>query len=102
MKRKTSLLLLSLICAMTVDAAYSATATQAWVMTNVGNPLKGNDDKLFANQVLLRDMLNVRDAEGNWVTLDTEAKTAIQAINELKALQTTLQTAIEGKQDAGT
>ena len=101
MKRKTSLLLLSLICAMTVDAAYSATATQAWVMTNVGNPLKGNDDKLFANQVLLRDMLNVRDAEGNWVTLDTEAKTAIQAINELKALQTTLQTAIEGKQDAG-
>ena len=101
MKRKTSLLLLSLICAMTVDAAYSATATQAWVMTNVGNPLKGNDDKLFANQVLLRDMLNVRDAEGNFVTLDTEAKTAIQAINELKALQTTLQTAIEGKQDAG-
>ena len=101
MKRKTSLLLLSLICAMTVDVAYSATATQAWVMTNVGNPLKGNDDKLFANQVLLRDMLNVRDAEGNFVTLDTEAKTAIQAINELKALQTTLQTAIEGKQDAG-
>ena len=101
MKRKTTILLMPLVLAMTVDAAYATTATQAWVKTNVGNPLKANDDKLFANQVLLRDMLNVKDADGNWGTLDTQAQTAIQAINELKALQTDLQTAIEGKQDAG-
>lgn len=90
-----------LILAMTVDAAYATTATQAWVRTNVGDPLKANDDKLFANQVLLSGMLNIKDSDGNWGTLDTQAQTAIQAINELKALQTDLQTAIEGKQDAG-
>ncbi len=101
MKRKTTILLMPLVLAMTVGAAHATTATQAWVKTNVGNPLKANDDKLFANQVLLRDMLNVKDSDGNWGALDTEAQTAIQAINELKALQTTLQTAIEGKQDAG-
>ena len=84
---------MSLIFAMTVDAAYSADATQAWVKTNVGNPLKANDDKLFANQVLLRDMLNVRDADKNWIPLETEAQTAIQAINELN-------TKMQNKQDA--
>ena len=93
MKRKTSILLMSLIFAMTVDAAYSADATQAWVKTNVGNPLKANDDKLFANQVLLRDMLNVRDADKNWIPLETEAQTAIPAINELN-------TKMQNKQDA--
>ena len=93
MKRKTSILLLSLIFAMTVDAAYSADATQAWVRTNVGNPLKENDDKLFANQVVLRDMLNARDADKNWIPLETEAKLAIPAINELN-------TKMQNKQDA--
>ena len=100
MKRKTTILLMPLILAMAVDPAYAATATKAYVDTQ-DKTLLANDNKLFANQVLLRDMLNVKDSGGNWGTLDTQAQTAIQAINELKALQTDLQTAIEGKQDAG-
>ena len=46
-------------------------------------------------------MLNEKDANKKYITLNTEAKLAIPAINELFALQNDLKTAIENKQDAG-
>ena len=45
--------------------------------------LKANQDSLYANQVVLSDMLNIKDADGNWTTLTTAAQAAIPAINEL-------------------
>ena len=87
MNRKTTILLMPLILAMTVDAASATTATQAWVKNSVGNPL-------MSNQVTLRDMLTAKDESGEWVkTFDTTAQAAIPAINELKA-------ALDAKADA--
>lgn len=45
--------------------------------------LKANQDSLYTNQVVLRNMLNTKDADGNWTTLTTTAQAAIPAINEL-------------------
>lgn len=79
MRRSTYVLLMSLVCIMATDMAHAATATQAWVNSNVKTPL-------MSNQITLRDMLTEKDADGAWVfTLDTNAQTAFTAINELKA-----------------
>lgn len=95
MKRNTTILLMSLVFAMSVDAANATTATQAWVKTNVGNPL-------MSNQTQLRDMITAKDASGAWVkTFDTTAQAAIPAINELHAAQALLQAAIDDKQGKG-
>ena len=109
MTRKTSILLPFLIFAVMSGAAHSAEtyATEDYVdeqFADVVGYVDGknrtltsrmttNNNQLFANQELLRDMLNERDASGNWVTLDTEAQLAIPAINELKA-------ALDAKADA--
>ncbi len=60
--------------------------------TPMSRTMNTNDNQLFENQVVLRDMLNSRDADDNWIQLDTEAKLAIPAINELHS-------EMAGKQD---
>ena len=93
MVKKTNFLLFSLIASLAVSPAYSVTVTKTYV--------DKQDKGLQTNILLLRDMLNTKDSSGKWLTLDTEAKLAIPAINELHAAQTLLQEAIESKQDAG-
>ena len=99
MTRKVSFLLPFLIFAMGTGAAYSNYASEDYVDEqfadvvgyvdtqdrSIRNKMKTDNDQLFANLVLLRDMLNARDADKNWITLDTKAQLAIPAINELKA-----------------
>ncbi len=109
MKRKTSFLLLFLVFAVTSNAAYSAQdfASVDYVDDQVfdiydyfeakdltlRNMLKADSTQLYKNQEVLRDMLNRRDENNNWLTLDTEEQLAIPAINELHA-------EMAGKQDA--
>lgn len=108
MTRKTSFLFPFLIFAVTSGVAYSADnyATEDYVdeqyIDVVGyidsknrtlkNTMTSNDAQLYTNQEVLRDMLNRRDADNNWVELETEEKLAIPAINELH-------TEMAGKQD---
>ena len=77
MVKKTNFLLFSLIAALIASPAYSVTVTKTYV--------DKQDKSLQTNILLLRDMLNTKDSSGAWLTLDTEAKLAIPAINELKA-----------------
>lgn len=84
MVKKTSVLLISFVMAMSVNSAYSVSASKSYV--------DRQDNSLYNNQLLLRDMLNGKDANGNWLQLDTEAKLAIPAINELHS-------EMAGKQD---
>ncbi|MBE6456845.1 MAG: hypothetical protein E7008_02790 [Alphaproteobacteria bacterium] len=77
MVKKTNFLLFSLIAALIASPAYSVTVTKTYV--------DKQDKSLQNNILLLRDMLNTKDSSGAWLTLDTEAKLAIPAINELKA-----------------
>ncbi len=108
MIRKTSFLLPFLIFAVASGAAYSADemATVDYVdeqfldavgyvdskTRTINNNLKASDTQLYDNQIILRDMLNTKDADGNWITLDTDEQLAIPAINELH-------TEMAGKQD---
>lgn len=108
MTRKTSFLLPFCVMVALSNAAYSAEnyASEEYVddlffevidyvdstTTPLNRTMRANDSQLFDNQVVLRDMLNGRDADDNWIQLDTEAKMAIPAINELHA-------EISGKQD---
>ena len=101
MTRKTCFLLSFLIAVVASGAAYSADnyATEDYVdeqyIVVVGyvdsknrtlkNTMTSNDNQLLKNQEVLRDMLNARDSDDNWIKLDTEAQLAIPAINELKA-----------------
>lgn len=110
--RKTCFLMPFLIFAFASSAALSAAdyATEAYVDDNVmaiidyvdgedtsiRKKIQGmakDDSDLYNNQLTLRDMLNRRDEDKNWVALDTEEKMAIPAINELHA-------EMNGKQDA--
>ena len=110
--RKTCFLMPFLIFAFASSAALSAAdyATEAYVDDNVmaiidyvdgedtsiRKKIQGmavDDRDLYNNQLTLRDMLNRRDENKNWVTLDTEEQFAIPAINELHA-------EMAGKQDA--
>ncbi len=77
MVKKTNFLLFSLIAALVASPAYSVTVSKTYV--------DSSDKKLQSNILLLRDMLNTKDSAGQWVTLDTEEKLAIPAINELHA-----------------
>ena len=77
MVKKTNILLFSLIAALVAGPAYSVTVSKTYV--------DRQDKTLQGNILLLRDMLNTKDSSGAWLTLDTEAKLAIPAINELKA-----------------
>ena len=108
MTRKTSFLLTFCIFVALSNVAYSAEnyASEEYVddlffevidyvdstTTPMSRTMKTNDTQLFDNQVVLRDMLNGRDADDNWIQLDTEAKLAIPAINELHS-------EMAGKQD---
>lgn len=108
MTRKTSFLLPFCIFVALSNVAYSAEnyASEEYVddlffevidyvdstTTPMSRTMKTNDTQLFDNQVVLRDMLNGRDADDNWIQLDTEAKLAIPAINELHS-------EMAGKQD---
>ena len=110
MTRKTSILLPFLIFAVMSGTASAAEtyATEDYVdeqFADVVGYVDGknrtltsrmttNDNQLFANQELLRDMLNERDASGDWVKLNTEAQLAIPAINELNTAMGTKQDAI--------
>ncbi len=107
MTKKVSFLLPFLIFAMGTGAAYSDYASEDYVDEqfadvvgyvdtqdrSIRTKMKTDNDSLFRNLVLLRDMLNGKDSAGNWLTLDTDAQTAIPAINELKA-------ALDAKADA--
>ena len=109
MTKKTSFLLSFLIFAVTSGSAFSAVnyATEDYVddqyIDVVGyvdsknrtlkSTMNANDNQLFSNQEVLRDMLNARDADDNWIPLETDAKLAIPAINELN-------TKMKNKQDA--
>ena len=109
MTKKTSFLLSFLIFAVTSGSAFSAVnyATEDYVddqyIDVVGyvdsknrtlkSTMNANDNQLFSNQEVLRDMLNARDADDNWIPLETDAKLAIPAINELN-------TKMQNKQDA--
>ena len=93
MIKKKNFLLFSLIAALVGSPAYSVTVTKTYV--------DKQDKSLQNNILLLRDMLNAKDSSGKWVALDTDAKLAIPAINELHAAQVSLQAAIDAKQDAG-
>lgn len=108
MTRKTSFLLPFCIFVALSNVAYSAEnyASEEYVddlffevidyvdstTTPMSRTMNTNDTQLFENQVVLRDMLNSRDADDNWIQLDTEAKLAIPAINELHS-------EMAGKQD---
>ena len=108
MTRKTSFLLSFCVFVALSNVAYSAEnyASEEYVddlffevidyvdstTTPMNRTMKANDSQLFDNQVVLRDMLNGRDADDNWIQLDTEAKMAIPAINELHS-------EMAGKQD---
>lgn len=46
-------------------------------------PLKTDTKQLYNNQLVLRDMLNEKDENNEFIQLTTEAQTAIPAINEL-------------------
>ncbi|MDO4423194.1 MAG: hypothetical protein Q4C08_00140, partial [Pseudomonadota bacterium] len=108
MTRKTSFLLPFCIFVALSNVAYSAEnyASEEYVddlffevidyvdstTTPMSRTMNTNDNQLFENQVVLRDMLNSRDADDNWIQLDTEAKLAIPAINELHS-------EMAGKQD---
>ena len=46
-------------------------------------PLKTDNKNLYNNQLVLRDMLNEKDENNEFIQLTTEAQTAIPAINEL-------------------
>ena len=101
MTKKTSFVLSFLVFAVLSGSAYAVEnyATEDYVDEqfaevvghvnkqdrSIRTEMKTNNDQLFANLVLLRDMLNGRDADKNWIKLDTEAQLAIPAINELKA-----------------
>lgn len=77
------------------DTAPTTDDTTSWADANatsfvrksqvaeVATTLKTNQDSLYRDQIELRDMLNTKDAEGNWTTLTTTAQAAIPAINEL-------------------
>ena len=54
-------------------------------VATVANQLRTDQDVLYGHLLTLRDMLNVKDEEGEWVKLTTEAQEAIPAINELNA-----------------
>ena len=111
MRRKTSFLLPFLVFAVATGPAYSVEnyASEDYVdeqfadvvgyvdskTRTIKNTMNANDNQLFENQVVLRDMLNGRDADGNWITLDTEAQLAIPAINELHAELADVQAATE-------
>ncbi len=84
MVRKTSFLLVSFAMAMAASSAYSVTVSKTYV--------DRQDKTLNNNQIILRDMLNTKDASGAYIKLDTEAQLAIPAINELH-------TEMAGKQD---
>ncbi len=108
MTRKASFLLSFCVFVALSNVAYSAEnyASEEYVddlffevidyvdstTTPMNRTMKANDSQLFDNQVVLRDMLNGRDADDNWIQLDTEAKMAIPAINELHS-------EMAGKQD---
>ncbi len=108
MIRKTAILLPFFVFVALSNAAYSAEnyASEEYVddlffevidyvdstTTPMSRTMKTNDNQLFDNQVVLRDMLNGRDADDNWIKLDTEAQMAIPAINELHS-------EMAGKQD---
>lgn len=47
------------------------------------SPLKTDNKNLYNNQLTLRDMLNEKDENEEFIQLTTEAQTAIPAINEL-------------------
>ena len=92
MKFKTSILLASLVFALSVNAAHSATYAEKLYVDKQDKTLRANDTTLFNNQVVLRDMLNARDANNEWIQLQTQNKLAIPAINELNTL-------LQGKQN---
>ena len=109
MTKKTSFVLSFLVFAVLSGSAYAVEnyATEDYVDDqfaevvghvnkqdrSIRTEMKTNNDQLFANLVLLRDMLNGRDADKNWIKLETDAQLAIPAINELKA-------ALDAKADA--
>ena len=84
MAMKKNFLLFSFIATLIASPAYSVTVTKTYV--------DSSDKTLQKNMVLLRDMLNKKGTDGNWIALDTEAQLAIPAINELH-------TEMAGKQD---
>lgn len=108
MKRKTFILLPFLIFSAVSCAAYSADemATVDYVdeqfadvvgyvgtqTRSLRNNMNATDNQLYDNQLVLRDMLNTKDADEKWIVLETEQKLAIPAINELHA-------EMNGKQD---
>lgn len=54
-------------------------------VATVTNRLRTDQDTLYGHLLTLRDMLNVKGEDGEWVKLTTEAQEAIPAINELNA-----------------
>lgn len=108
MKRKTFILLPFLVFSVVSGAAFSADemATVDYVdeqfadvvgyigtqTRTLRNNMNATDNQLYDNQLVLRDMLNTKDADENWIPLETEAKLAIPAINELHS-------EMAGKQD---
>ena len=52
---------------------------------NIARQLKNNDDQLDANIQTVANWVNAKDTDGNRATLETEAKDAYRAINELNA-----------------
>lgn len=86
---------LDIVAQTKFDTAPTTDDTTSWADANatsfvrksqvaeVATTLKTNQDSLYDNQIELRDMLNAKDADGNWTTLTTTAQAAIPAINEL-------------------
>ncbi len=84
MSRKTNIAFFSLIAALLAGPAYSVTVSKTYV--------DRQDKTLHSNTLKVIEMLNVKE-DGAFVELDTEAKAAIPAINELHS-------EMAGKQDA--
>ncbi len=93
MIKRTGFLLSFFVANLVATSAYSVTVSKSYV--------DSSDKTLQKNILTVLGMLNEKDANKKYITLNTEAKLAIPAINELFALQNELKTAVENKQDAG-
>ena len=91
MIKKTNILLVSLIAMMSAGAARAEATTKEYVDSQ-DNVLAARIKLQNEYMGMVRDWVNPKDTNGNRTTLETDAKHAYGAINELN-------TALAGKQD---
>ncbi len=78
MIKRTSFLLIFFVANLIATSAYSVTVSKSYV--------DSSDKTLQKNIVKVLGMVNQKDGSGDYISLNTNAKLAIPAINELKAI----------------